>query len=144
MSEEFKIVRVDDLDKAIIEEINKMNQRAIQNCNVAAELAATAGVKELKATSPVRSGEYARQHKKYPPGSYAKSWTKKKEGNALGVFNYTIYNAKHYQLTHLLEFGHIIATGKRAGQRSKAFPHIAPVNKSASEQFVRSVESMKL
>ncbi len=132
------IIRIDQLDEAIKSEIDAMNQTVIANCNKAAEKAATQGVKELKATSPVRSDGYSR---KYPPGSYAKSWTKRKEGNVLGVQQYTIYNAKHYQLTHLLEFGHVIAA---TGGRSKAFPHIAAVNESVAQQFVREIEGMKL
>lgn len=132
------IVRIDQLADAIRDEIDAMNQQVIENCNKAAAKAASAGVKELKATSPVRADGYNR---KYPPGSYAKSWTKRAEGNALGVQGYTIYNAKHYQLAHLLEFGHIIAG---TGKRSKAFPHIAKVNESVSQQFVSEVEGMKL
>lgn len=132
------IIRVDQLGDAIRKEIESMNAEVIQKCDRAAEKAAADGVKTLKATSPVRADGYNR---KYPPGSYAKSWTKKKEGNVLGVTSYTIHNAKHYQLTHLLEFGHIIAG---TGRRSKAFPHIDAVNKSASEQFIREVEGMKL
>lgn len=132
------IVRIDELGDAIRKEIDAMNQDVIEKCNEAAEKAAGEGVKQLKASSPVRADGYNR---KYPPGSYAKSWTKKKEGNVLGVQNYTIYNAKHYQLTHLLEFGHIIAG---TGSRSKAFPHIGTVNDSVSQQFVKEVEGMKL
>lgn len=132
------IVRIDQLGDAIRKEIESMNAMVIQNCNKAAEKAASDGVKQLKATSPVRADGY---HRKYPPGSYAKSWTKKKEGNVLGVQGYTIHNAKHYQLTHLLEFGHIIAG---TGKRSKAIPHIAQVNDSVSQQFIHDVEGMKL
>lgn len=132
------IIRADQLSEAIQKELDAMNEKVIQNCNKAAEAAATQGVKELKAKSPVRSDGYSR---KWPPGSYAKSWTKRNDTNALGVAGYTIYNAKHYQLTHLLEFGHIIAS---TGGRAKAIPHIAPVNESVAEQFVKEVEGMKL
>ena len=132
------IVRIDELGEAIRSEIDAMNKEVIEKCNEAAEKAAAQGVKDLKATSPVREDGYSR---KYPPGSYAKSWTKKKEGNTLGVQNYTIYNSKHYQLTHLLEFGHVIAG---TGKRSKSFPHIAKVNESVAQQFIDEVEGMKL
>ena len=76
------IIRVDQLGDAIRKEIESMNAEVIQKCDKAAERAAAEGVKTLKATSPVRADGYNR---KYPPGSYAKSWTKKKEGNVLGV-----------------------------------------------------------
>lgn len=132
------IIRIDELGDAIRKEIESMNQEVIEKCNTAAERAASDGVRQLKASSPVRADGYNR---KYPPGSYAKSWKKKKESNVLGVQGYTIYNANHYQLTHLLEFGHIIAG---TGRRSKAFPHISTVNDSVSQQFIREVEGMKL
>ena len=132
------IVRIDELGDAIRKEIDSMNTEVIEKCNQAAKTAAAAGVRELKATSPVRTDGYNR---KYPPGSYANSWTAKDEGNVLGVHNVTIYNAKHYQLTHLLEFGHIIAG---TGKRSKAFPHIDAVNKSVTQRFITEVEGMKL
>ena len=70
------------------------------------DLAKTA-VKQLKATSPRRTGQYAA------------SWTKKKRGRAIIVHN------KRYQLTHLLEKGH----AKRGGGRVAARVHIAPVEK---------------
>ena len=133
-----RIVRIDQLGEAIKQEIDAMNKQVIDNCNKAAEKAAADGAKQLRQTSPVRHDGFKR---KYPPGSYAKSWTRRKEGNVLGVNTYTIYNSKHYQLNHLLEFGHIIAG---TGRRSRVIPHIAPVNASVTQQFIRDVEGMKL
>lgn len=132
------IVRIDDLSEAIKREIDAMNKEVIEGCNKAAEEAASDAVKELKSTSPVRQDNYKR---KYPPGSYAKGWTKRQDSNEMGVSCYTIYNPKHYQLTHLLEFGHIIAA---TGERSKAEPHIATANENAAKEFVEKVEDMKL
>jgi hypothetical protein len=132
------IIRIDQLGDAIKKEIDAMNAEVIQKCNKAAEEVGAEGVRMLKASSPVRTDGYNR---KYPPGSYAKSWAVKKDTNELDVQGVTIYNRKHYQLTHLLEFGHIIA---RTGGRSKAFPHIAEVNDRVSHDFVEKVEGMKL
>ena len=132
------IVRIDDLDDAVRKEIEAMNKEVIEKVNKAADKASKKAARDLKATSPVRHDGYKR---KYPPGSYAKSWGVVKEGNALGVTQYTIQNAKHYQLTHLLEFGHIDA---KTGRRTKAYPHIAAVNQSATDEFLREVEGMRL
>lgn len=133
-----KIVRIDELSSAINEELENLNKEVIQKCNEAGEKASKKGVTDLKKTSPKRTDGFKR---KYPPGSYAKSWTRKAESSVFGVKDYTIYNSKHYQITHLLEFGYISHwTGKRVGQR----PHIEAVNNSVSEQFVRDVEGMKL
>lgn len=46
------------------------------------------------------------------------------------------YNAKHYRLTHLLEFGH----AKQNGGRTRAFPHIAEVNDWAQEEVEKRME----
>lgn len=133
------IVRIDQLDEAIKQAIDDMNQDVIQKCNEAGDKAAKDAAKMLKQTSPVRNDGCNR---KYKPGSYAKSWGVTREGMAgIGVVSYTVHNKKHYQLTHLLEFGHIIA---KTGGRSKSFPHIAEANRQAAEQFVRDVENMKL
>lgn len=132
------IVRIDELAGAVQREIEAMNKDVIEKVNKAADKASKQAARDLKATSPVRHDGYKR---KYPPGSYAKSWGVAKEGNVLGVTQYTVRNAKHYQLTHLLEFGHIDA---RTGKRTKAYPHIAAVNQSATEQFIREVEGMQL
>lgn len=132
------IVRIDQLDEAIAHEIEAMNREVIEKVNQAADKASKQGAKDLRAKSPVRHDGYKR---KYPPGSYAKSWGVVREGNTLGVTQYTIRNAKHYQLTHLLEFGHIDA---KTGRRTRAYPHIAEVNQSATEQFLREVEGMRL
>lgn len=132
------IVRIDELDEAIAKEIEAMNLDVIKKCNDAAWKAAGQGVRDLKAKSPVRNDGFKR---KYPPGAYARSWTRTRDENAIGVQTVTIRNAKHYQLTHLLEFGHIIAG---TGRRSKAFPHIAAVNQSATQQYLSEVEKMKL
>lgn len=70
-------------------------------------------------------------------GKYRKSW-KNKVLRGAGYINVTVYNAKYYRLTHLLEYGH----AKRNGGRTKAFNHIKPVEKMVSEKFVESVEEI--
>ena len=47
-----------------------------------------------------------------------------------------VVHSKRYQLTHLLEFGH----AKRGGGRTRAFPHIAPVEQAGIEQLTRDIE----
>ena len=68
---------------------------------------AKGAVKQLKETSPKRTGKYAA------------GWTRKKKGKTIIVHN------RRYQLTHLLEKGH----AKRGGGRVAARVHIAPVEK---------------
>ena len=77
-------------------------------------------VKELRATSPKNTGEYA------------KGWTKKKVDDG-----YIVHNKSKPGLAHLLEFGH----AKRGGKgRVAARPHIAPVEEKAIKKFEDEVE----
>lgn len=59
-------------------------------------------------------------------GRYRKGWRLQKVGN-----NYVIFNATDAPLTHLLEFGHAL----RNGGRSKAYPHIKPVEQMVINDF---------
>lgn len=77
------------------------------------------GVSDLRSTSPIRKGKYAR------------GWRKKKQGSA-----YVIHNATAYQLTHLLEKGH----AKRGGGRVAARPHIQPVEEKMIKDYEKRVE----
>ena len=77
-------------------------------------------VQKLKATSPKRPGG----------GSYARSWTSKKL-----VKGWVVYN-KEYQLTHLLENGHVSANQfGEYGVRFNGIKHIAPVEAEGIEGF---------
>lgn len=91
--------------------------------NKVAERIATQGVKDIKAGSPKKRPEYY------------KGWTKKKETIINGV-SYTLYNKTHPGLTHLLEHGHATVNGGR----TRAIPHIGPVEQSMIKEFEEEVE----
>lgn len=131
-------INPDELSESIKEALNEMEKEVIENVNKFAAETAKETVSELKSTSPVRQDGFKR---KYPPGSYAKSWKYDESGSQLGEKSYVVRNAKHYQLTHLLEHGHII---KKTGRRSTAFAHIEPAERNAIERFTDKVEGMKL
>lgn len=82
-------------------------------------------VKELKATSPKRSGEYAK--------SWTQNRTPLKKGTGYGRI---AYNKDHYRLTHLLEYGH----AKRGGGRTAPQPHIAQAEKNGIEAFEKRLK----
>ena len=70
---------------------------------------------------------------------YRKSWKVKQEEKR--TFNsVTVYNAKHANLTHLLEFGHACSGGGRS--KTREFPHIAPANEKATKEAERRIIKM--
>lgn len=73
---------------------------------------------------------------KYDRGKYSKSWAVKQEKSNWGTDSYTIYNKKHYRLTHLLEFGHVVKNGtKRVVGKAGAIPHIKPMEEWVQNQL---------
>lgn len=65
---------------------------------------------------------------------YDKGWTTKYEEGRLSA-SAIIYNKDVPGLAHLLENGH----AKRNGGRTRAFPHIAPVEEKITGEFYRAV-----
>lgn len=68
-------------------------------------------------------------------GKYRKGWKTKIEKTRISV-DAVVYNAAEPGLTHLLENGHALANGGR----SRAFPHIAPVNDEAQTEVIDLLE----
>ena len=78
---------------------------------------------KLQQTSPKKSG------------IYAKSWaTAEFESSALGAW-VTVYNKKKPGLAHLLEHGHAL----RNGGRTRAFPHIKPVEEEVKQELEKNL-----
>lgn len=61
---------------------------------------------------------------------YRRSWKSKIVQTRMST-QAIVHNAKHYRLTHLLEFGH----AKQNGGRTRAFPHIEPINERSRDLF---------
>lgn len=80
-------------------------------------------VQKLKNTSPVKNGSYARGWK-----------VSKQQGSDL-----VVHNATDYQLTHLLENGHVIRNKKGTYGRTHPIKHIQPAEEWASEELPRKI-----
>ena len=78
---------------------------------------------KLRNTSPVKTG------------SYAKGW---KVGTRRGS-DYIVHNATDYQLTHLLENGHVIRNKKGEYGRTHPIKHIEPVEEWAADELPRRI-----
>ena len=84
-------------------------------------------VQKLRNTSPKKSGDYA------------KGWTKKKIKNRNGISEVIVHN-KLYQLTHLLENGHIVRNKYGEYGRYNGVKHIAPVEEWAQSELPAEIE----
>lgn len=85
-------------------------------------------VSKLKATSPKKSG------------SYARGWGIKRQRGSGGINTVTVHNRTDYQLTHLLENGHVIRNKKGTYGRTSGIKHIAPVEEWAQSELPAEIE----
>ena len=120
----------------LVDELNKIldefKEELDQDVDKAALATAKLAVKELKAKSP--------KSKRAMGGAYAKSWAYRKELMPFGYTSYTVYNLKHYQLTHLLENGHMIKNQHGSYGRTRPIPHIKPVELIVQDKFLEEIK----
>ena len=112
-------IRAEDLVDAVTEELDIYASEVADTVKKTVTAVAKETVKVVKEKSPSASG------------AYKKSWAQKKTYDNAGSIQITVYNRKHYQLTHLLENGH----AKTNGGRTRAFPHIAPAEEFAEREL---------
>ena len=108
-------IQIENLMEQYSEEVQQIANEAIKE--VAQQTA-----EKLKSTSPQKSGQYARSWK-----------VKAKDSSA------TVYNTR-YQLTHLLENGHVVRNKSGTYGRARAFPHIAPAEEWAAQELQSEIE----
>ena len=115
-----KKVGLDDFGDELSKLISEYGKSVRINLDEAIKDTAKESAKELKKAGTFEGKEYRR------------SWTSKKQPSKRLHVDYVVYNKEHYQLTHLLEFGHV----KQNGGRTRAFPHIAPVNDKVADRVI--------
>lgn len=73
-------------------------------------------------------------------GPYSKGWRLKREKTKARINTVILHNKDHYQLTHLLENGHIIRNKYGIYGRTQARPHIQPVEEWAQRELPAQIE----
>lgn len=121
-------VKPEQLDEAIRGQLETYSAEITKNINENLKEVAETTAETLK-----KGGAYKERTGKYTPDW---SVTARKAVSTTQGEQYSVHNRKHYQLTHLLEKGHVTRNGKR----TRAFEHILPEEQAAEELAVEAVE----
>ena len=113
-------IRIDQLADEVMRGMQEYARLAAEDLKKDVQAAGKMVRDEISKTAPKKSGRYR------------KSWAVKKVAESSEAIHIVVHSRDAYQLTHLLEFGHV----KRNGGRTRAFPHIAP----AEEKGIRQLE----
>lgn len=116
-------IKASSLESVVSKYLNEYGKEVYNAVNETTEAVAEKASTELKSAGSFKGRKYRG------------SWTYEVNKKA-GYTDATVFNKRHYRLTHLLEFGH----AKQNGGRTRAFPHIAPVNDQVGEWFVDELE----
>lgn len=111
---------VDQMADAIMDGLLEYAELATDTMKDCVKKAGNTVKTETQANAPVKSGRYK------------KSWAVKRQKETSTTLEMVVHSRNRYQLTHLLEKGHV----KRGGGRVKAIPHIGP----AEEKGIRILE----
>lgn len=121
-------VKPEDLDEEIRKQLEAFSTSLTRALNEKLEDVAAYTAKTLK-----QGGPYSERS-----GKYSKDWAYKlRKNHTPGIMTeeFSVYNKKHYQLTHLLEKGHV----SRSGKRVRAYEHIKPAEELAEQMVISKV-----
>lgn len=119
-----RTVSIDEMDSAIMEELEKYAELASDDLKAAVKETAASVRKDIQAGAPVDTGKYK------------KSWSVKNVHEDSESIDLVVHSRNRYQIAHLLEHGH----AKRGGGRVAAKPHIAAAEQRGNEKLVQTIE----
>ena len=117
-------VTIDQMDDAIMDELEKYAKLATDDMKDAVKDTAKEVRKDIQAGAPVDTGKYK------------KSWSVKNVHEDSDSIDLVVHSRNRYQIAHLLEHGHV----KRGGGRVPAQPHIAAAEPRGNEKLVETIE----
>lgn len=119
-----RTVSIDEMDSAIMEELEKYAELASDDLKAAVKETAASVRKDIQTGAPVDTGKYK------------KSWSVKNVHEDSVSIDLVVHSRNRYQIAHLLEHGH----AKRGGGRVAAKPHIAAAEQRGNEKLVTTIE----
>ena len=119
-----RTVSIDEMDSAIMDELEKYAELASDDLKAAVKETAASVRKDIQAGAPVETGKYK------------KSWSVKNVHEDSESIDLVVHSRNRYQIAHLLEHGH----AKRGGGRVAAKPHIAAAEQRGNEKLVTTIE----
>ena len=119
-----RTVSIDEMDNAIMDELEKYADLAADELKAAVKETAASVRKDIQAGAPVDTGKYK------------KSWSVKNVREDSESIELVEHSRNRYQIAHLLEHGH----AKRGGGRVAAKPHIASAEQRGNEKLVQTIE----
>jgi hypothetical protein len=119
-----RTVSIDEMDNAIMEELEKYADLAADELKAAVKETAASVRKDIQSGAPVDTGKYK------------KSWSVKNVHEGAESIDLVVHSRNRYQIAHLLEHGH----AKRGGGRVAAKPHIASAEQRGNEKLVQTIE----
>lgn len=119
-----KTVKPENLQSVLMNYLNNYKEAIDEDVIEATDTVTRQAKQELVNTSPRGKGER--------DTPYYRGWAIKLSKRRTGQYQKVIWNKTNYQLTHLLEFGHTT----RNGGRTRAIPHIRPVEEKYNVEFV--------
>ena len=132
-------IKIDQLSGEIVKIMQDYAGDVTSNMKEDIDSVAKEAVKKIKSAAPVRDSNRdrkTRSGKKYPPGTYKKSWTSRTVEETFNRKKRTIDSKGQYQLTHLLEKGHkeVLPSGK-TGRKVEPIVHIQPAEEWAVNEL---------
>lgn len=117
-------IKIDDLATEIVSSLEDYNADVTEKVKEAVSEAGKTALNIVKSASPRKTGKYK------------KGWRLKVVYDGTNDRRIVIHNSTDYQLTHLLEHGHVGRDGSRVEGKS----HIYEAQKEAEAEFEKLVE----
>ena len=126
---------ISNLSSVVMNALSEYGDYVAAEAKEAVKEAAEECRQEIAANSPRGTGTGDRH------GHYADTWKTKEAYYSADECRVTVYNQWHYQLTHLLEYGHAKwIYGYYTGGRVEGKPHIRPAEEHAAQNLINKLK----